>query len=85
VRTAQGQKRLQVSEVLEVDASTALRDLSHAPRHGRPRLVDPRAPLGQAGLCTIDNSDCTDLLKADWGLQRISIGAPRLRRCRSAN
>ena len=46
VRVEQGQKGLQVSEVLEVDASTVTREAAHgSPPQGAPRSVDLHSPL----------------------------------------
>jgi CspA family cold shock protein len=47
VRTEQGQKGLQVSEVLEVSASTATRDVGHGSRPAERRLANSQLPLGQ--------------------------------------
>jgi cold shock protein len=47
VRTEQGQKGLQVSEVLEVNASTATRDVGHGSRPAERRSAGSQPPLGQ--------------------------------------
>jgi cold shock protein len=46
VRTDQGQKGLQVSEVLEVDASTVTRDVGQESRQAERRSANPQMALG---------------------------------------
>ena len=47
VRTEQGQKGLQVSEVLEVDASTVTADARHGSRPTERHSASSQVPLGQ--------------------------------------